>query len=118
MERSIHSFQKLMDKLTASECHFVRCIKPNDKKQPGIFESAKVLDQLKFSGAMETVQIRKAGYLFRMKFLEFARRYFVLAPKDRRTALLKSKASNSQLEAAAKELLKTITPAGTGTLKR
>ena len=45
--------------------HYIRCIKPNTKKKPGIFSKALVMEQLKYSGIFEAVTIRKSGYPFR-----------------------------------------------------
>ncbi|OQV25063.1 Unconventional myosin-XV [Hypsibius exemplaris] len=62
---------------TMSKCrpHFVRCVKPNRSKAPTTFESTLVLDQLKYTGMLETIRIRKVGYPIRLKFSHFLTRY-------------------------------------------
>ncbi|KAM4875157.1 unconventional myosin-X [Thomomys bottae] len=90
---SLHS---LMATLSASNPFFVRCIKPNTQKMPDQFDQAVVLNQLRYSGMLETVRIRKAGYAVRRPFQDFYKRYKVLMrnvalPEDVRgkcTALL------------------------------
>ncbi|XP_023607970.1 unconventional myosin-X isoform X4 [Myotis lucifugus] len=90
---SLHS---LMATLSASNPFFVRCVKPNMQKMPDQFDQAVVLNQLRYSGMLETVRIRKAGYAVRRPFQDFYKRYKVLmqnvaVPEDIRgkcTALL------------------------------
>ncbi|XP_048223998.1 unconventional myosin-X isoform X1 [Perognathus longimembris pacificus] len=72
---SLHS---LMATLSASNPFFVRCIKPNTQKMPDQFDQAVVLNQLRYSGMLETVRIRKAGYAVRRPFQDFYKRYKVL----------------------------------------
>ncbi|XP_055278218.1 unconventional myosin-X [Moschus berezovskii] len=99
---SLHS---LMATLSASNPFFVRCIKPNMQKMPDQFDQAVVVNQLRYSGMLETVRIRKAGYAVRRPFQDFYKRYKVLLrnvalPEDIRgkcTALLQLyDASNSE----------------------
>ncbi|GFU20380.1 myosin-VIIa [Nephila pilipes] len=68
------SLQSLVDQM--AKCHpwFVRCIKPNNEKAPMKFDMLIVLEQLRYSGMLETISIRKTGYPIRMKFQQFAER--------------------------------------------
>uniref|UniRef100_A0A3B4GXA4 Unconventional myosin-XV-like n=1 Tax=Pundamilia nyererei TaxID=303518 RepID=A0A3B4GXA4_9CICH len=65
--------QSLLELVEKMECnpYFVRCIKPNNMKQPGVFEDELVNSQLRHSGVMETIRIRKEGYPIRMPFYVF-----------------------------------------------
>ncbi|GBM19276.1 Unconventional myosin-XV [Araneus ventricosus] len=74
------SLQSLVDQM--AKCHpwFVRCIKPNNEKAPMKFDMLIVLEQLRYSGMLETISIRKTGYPIRMKFQQFAERYRCIVP--------------------------------------
>ncbi|KAM6456280.1 unconventional myosin-X [Liasis olivaceus] len=72
---SLHS---LMATLSTSNPFFVRCIKPNMQKMPDQFDQNVVLNQLCYSGMLETVRIRRAGFPVRRPFQDFHKRYKVL----------------------------------------
>ncbi|MGH0145839.1 UNVERIFIED_CONTAM: hypothetical protein FKN15_065786, partial [Acipenser sinensis] len=74
-KNSLHS---LMATLSTSNPFFVRCIKPNTQKMPDQFDQSVVLNQLRYSGMLETVRIRRAGFPVRRSFLDFYTRYKVL----------------------------------------
>uniref|UniRef100_A0A8C9MHW3 Myosin VIIB n=1 Tax=Serinus canaria TaxID=9135 RepID=A0A8C9MHW3_SERCA len=74
------SLEKLMKILEQCQPYFIRCIKPNDYKKPLLFDRELCIKQLRYSGVMETIQIRKAGYPVRYRFEEFFERYRFLLP--------------------------------------
>jgi myosin heavy subunit len=72
------SLQMLVMDLNCTSPHYVRCIKPNTLKAYSIFESGEVLRQLRYSGMMETIRIRREGYSNREDHGSFYRRFNVL----------------------------------------
>lgn len=69
------SLTDLLDKIKASNPHFVRCLKPNAEKVPSKFDDAQMLRQLKYAGVLETVKVRKMGYAIRETFEGFVKHY-------------------------------------------
>lgn len=65
------SLNDLLEKLQATAPTFVRCVQPNDSQSPTGFDRECVLRQLKYSGVLETVRIRREGYAYRFFFAEF-----------------------------------------------
>lgn len=76
------SLSLLMENIRSAEPHFIRCIKPNSDKVANKFVPTMVFEQLTYSGALEAVKIRQAGYPLRMPFKEFIARYRAVIPKS------------------------------------
>ena len=70
-----YSLMDLLQKMIAGTPHFIRCVKPNDQGLAKQWDREKVLQQLQYTGVLETVRIRKQGFSHRMTFAEFLRRY-------------------------------------------
>ncbi|GMH12490.1 hypothetical protein Nepgr_014331 [Nepenthes gracilis] len=66
---------QLMKHLESTTPHFIRCIKPNNLRSPGIYEQALVLQQLRCCGVLEVVRISRSGFPTKMSHQKFARRY-------------------------------------------
>jgi len=71
---------KLMANLRTTHPSFVRCIIPNEQKQPGLMEAALVLHQLRCNGVLEGIRICRKGFPNRIIYSEFKQRYSILAP--------------------------------------
>ncbi|KAL0464349.1 UNVERIFIED_CONTAM: Myosin-12 [Sesamum latifolium] len=72
--------QSLMETLSTTEPHYIRCVKPNTVLKPGIFENFNVLNQLRCGGVLEAIRISCAGYPTKRTFDEFIDRFGMLAP--------------------------------------
>ncbi|KAL0925889.1 hypothetical protein M5K25_004263 [Dendrobium thyrsiflorum] len=72
--------QSLMETLSTTEPHYIRCVKPNTVLKPGIFENFNVLNQLRCGGVLEAIRISCAGYPTKRAFDEFIDRFGMLAP--------------------------------------
>lgn len=72
--------QALMETLSTTEPHYIRCVKPNGVLKPGIFENFNVLNQLRCGGVLEAIRISCAGYPTKRTFDEFLDRFGMLAP--------------------------------------
>ncbi|XP_071736170.1 myosin-6-like [Rutidosis leptorrhynchoides] len=72
--------QSLLETLSHTEPHYVRCVKPNNLLKPDIFENQNILQQLRCGGVMEAIRISCAGFPTRKPFHEFIERFKILAP--------------------------------------
>ncbi|XP_047100601.1 LOW QUALITY PROTEIN: unconventional myosin-Ia [Schistocerca piceifrons] len=74
------SLSALVRSVTSKTPHYVRCVKPNELKQPRIFEMALVAHQVRYLGLVETVRVRRAGFCHRQTYSSFLSRYHMLSP--------------------------------------
>ena len=72
MEETINSTQKF----------YIRCIKPNNKKESDNFVEETVKQQLIYQGIKETVKIRKMGFPIRYKFENFLAEFKFLLQRE------------------------------------
>ncbi|XP_046641646.1 unconventional myosin-XV-like isoform X4 [Daphnia pulicaria] len=84
------SLQALLESMSKCNPWFVRCLKPNREKLPMSFDLPVVLEQLRYTGMLETIRIRKNGYPVRMKFHHFIERYRCLLTRRERRNLARS----------------------------
>ncbi|XP_063230710.1 unconventional myosin-Ia isoform X2 [Bacillus rossius redtenbacheri] len=75
------SISALVRNLSCKHQHFIRCVKPNELKQPRIFEMALVQHQVRYLGLLETVRIRRSGFCYRLQYGLFLARYKMLSPR-------------------------------------
>jgi len=77
--RHKEQLKNLLSTLMSTSPHFVRCIIPNEQKQPGLIEGQLVLHQLRCNGVLEGIRICRKGFPSRMLFADFKQRYQILA---------------------------------------
>ncbi|XP_074523656.1 unconventional myosin-IXb isoform X3 [Halichoeres trimaculatus] len=91
------SLTKLLGTLNRAEPFFIRCIRSNAQKKEMYLDEALVVQQLRYTGMLETVRIRRSGYGAKFTFQEFIEHFRVLLPKNAAaskediSALLKNK---------------------------
>ncbi|DAZ92418.1 TPA: hypothetical protein N0F65_000202 [Lagenidium giganteum] len=73
--------QELMSKISLANPRYVRCLKPNEAKQPNELNDADCARQLKYSGMMEAIQIRQRGFALREDHDVFFYDYQTLTPQ-------------------------------------
>ncbi|XP_049665323.1 unconventional myosin-IXb isoform X9 [Accipiter gentilis] len=76
------SLNKLLETLGKAEPFFIRCIRSNAEKKEMLFDESLVLQQLRYTGMLETVRIRRSGYSAKYTFEEFIDQFQVLLPKN------------------------------------
>ncbi|XP_060051100.1 unconventional myosin-Ia isoform X2 [Erinaceus europaeus] len=74
-----NSVSILMKNLYAKNPNYIRCIKPNEQQQRGLFSSELVAVQARYLGLLENVRVRRAGYAFRQGYGPFLERYRLLS---------------------------------------
>ncbi|KAH8117159.1 myosin 5 [Phellopilus nigrolimitatus] len=84
------SLISLMDTLSVTNVHYIRCIKPNEAKRAWEFQPQQVLGQLRACGVLETIRISCAGYPSRWTYEEFAERYYMLVPSSDWSSMIKN----------------------------
>ena len=54
-------------------------MQPNTLKTAGVFDAQLVMQQLRYSGVLEVVRIRREGFPSRASFMDFYKKYHLLA---------------------------------------
>jgi myosin-5 len=82
----------LMGLIEATQVHYIRCIKPNNKAVDKLFMDEMVGEQLRCAGMLEAVRISRAAYPHRLPRADVAKRFSPLAravnPEKARGAML------------------------------
>jgi myosin heavy subunit len=69
----------LMSTLRDTHPHYIKCIKPNAAKAADVFTATLVMEQLRYSGVLEVVRIRREGFPTKIPFVDFYMQYSILA---------------------------------------
>uniref|UniRef100_A0A0E0QYN5 Myosin motor domain-containing protein n=1 Tax=Oryza rufipogon TaxID=4529 RepID=A0A0E0QYN5_ORYRU len=91
--------QALMETLSSTEPHYIRCVKPNSLNYPQKFENG--------SGVLEAIRISLAGYPTRRTYTEFIDRFGLLVPEhmDERTKVFLRAGQIAVLDSKRTEIL-------------
>jgi myosin heavy subunit len=73
----------LMASLDKGRPFFVRCIKPNLNKAAHDFNGELVLQQLRYSGMLEAIRVRRVGFPFRYLYKDFLHRFQICSPSSK-----------------------------------
>ena len=68
----------LMTTLHSTEPHFIRCLVPNNHKQPGMVEPPLIMHQLTCNGVLEGIRICMRGFPNRILYPDMKQRYAIL----------------------------------------
>jgi len=71
----------LLSDLNSTKPHYIKCIKSNSHKTSNEFDMKLVLEQLRYSGALEVVRIRREGYPVNFSFRDFYYEYELLTDR-------------------------------------
>ncbi|CAB3408102.1 unnamed protein product [Caenorhabditis bovis] len=82
-----YSLTRLMSTLGNATPYFIRCIKSNNDKIPNHFDDNIILRQLRYTGMLETVRIRRAGYSVRIEYPSFVQQYRILLRHGRESTV-------------------------------
>ena len=95
------SFVKQVDgllfELNKTRGHYIKCIKPNEKKSPKIFDYHRVREQLQVGGMFEVLVMMAWAYPTRIAFLDVFSRYKSLLGDNILRMLAKTGASSARL---------------------
>ncbi|KAL5251288.1 hypothetical protein ACHWQZ_G016846 [Mnemiopsis leidyi] len=83
------SLTSLVKVLNSANPHFIRCIKSNYDGRPNTFETDFVDRQLRYTGMLETIQIRKASYPVRYNKEEFCNAFRLSMRESRQKDIAK-----------------------------
>lgn len=71
--------KSLMNELQSCQCHFIRCLKPNDQKKKEFWMGTLVLQQIQYLGVLQSIKVRKESYPIRRNYKNFFERFSELS---------------------------------------
>ncbi|CEG38263.1 myosin-like protein [Plasmopara halstedii] len=107
----------LMEDIRRTNVHYIRCIKPNGKKSPLVFNKLRVTEQLRCAGVVEAVRISRMAFpnrVMQTMFLERFRGVALTATTNALAVLTATENENisndEKVAAAVRELLTNLMP--------
>nr|XP_018669557.1 unconventional myosin-XIX isoform X2 [Ciona intestinalis] len=84
LETVLSQFKRSLDELLATmsstNCNYIRCIKPNIESLPSKFDSRHVVEQLRSSGVVKTIQICGSLHPHQLSYQHFISHYIFMLP--------------------------------------
>jgi len=74
------ALEKLMEKLNSTRSNFIRCIKPNQKMQPKLYNGGEILSQLQCAGMVSVLDLMQGGFPSRTAFKDLYDLYKSVLP--------------------------------------
>eukprot|EP00804_Cyclotella_cryptica_P005963 CCRYP_000224-RB/>CCRYP_000224-RB protein AED:0.01 eAED:0.01 QI:97/1/1/1/1/1/2/2451/1530 len=102
----LHDLRCKIDKTSP---HYIRCLKPNNRLLPEVFDAALIADQLRCSGVIEAVRVSRLGYPQRYSHSTFISRYRMLGTRawtKKKTADKKYNPAKALVHAITKHIIK------------
>lgn len=106
----LNQINSLVEELYSSDCHFVRCIKPNEQKKPKVFTSGQVLQSLRNLGVLDSIKIRKLGYVYRRPFKEFTKKFYDIEAYSYDSHKIIDEKTEEELKEMAKRIVMKYAP--------
>ena len=69
------SISTLLKNIQCKQLNFIKCIKPNQLKEPSLFENSLILHQIRYLLLIESTKLVKAGYFYKNDYISFLKRY-------------------------------------------
>lgn len=69
----------LLSKLDDCNPHYIRCIKPNEKKAPLVANQTIIAEQVRYLGLVENLSVRRQGFCYSETYSSFIKRYKFLS---------------------------------------
>jgi myosin-5 len=100
----------LMTELLESECYFVRCIKPNEEKRKEFWVPALALNQIRYLGILDSINVRRESLPVRKFYEEFYSKYQDLDnySPERFTGYMKLKGQNPDWKKLSQNTIKSV----------
>ena len=77
-----NALNELMEKLNSTRSSFIRCIKPNQKMSPKVFQGGEILSQLQCAGMVSVLDLMQGGFPSRTAFQDLYDMYKSVLPPE------------------------------------
>ncbi|KAL3273956.1 hypothetical protein HHI36_015379 [Cryptolaemus montrouzieri] len=82
------SLDNLMITLDKTDVHYIKCLKPNKKQDPDLFDVQFFMEQLKYNGIMDTLNLESQIFSTVIPKAEFSRRFGLRILDDLKNLLI------------------------------